>query len=76
MWICEDCGAVFDEAKIIEEHHPYGMTYATEYWAACPHCESTNIEEARFCERCERYVVELQDGELCDVCYEDMYGEE
>ena len=71
MYICEDCGEVFEDAKTIEEHHPYGMTYATELWAVCPHCESTNFDEAKQCERCGELVAELHDG-LCDICYSDL----
>ena len=73
MYICEECEAVFEKPKIIEEHHPYGMTYATEYWAVCPHCESTDITEAQQCGMCDSYVPELHDG-LCDICYDDMRG--
>ena len=73
MYICEECELVFDEPKTIEEHHPYGMTYATEYWNACPHCESTEIVEAQQCNLCGEYFAELHDG-LCDICYDDMKG--
>ncbi len=74
MYICENCGAVFEDCKIIEEHHPYGMTSATEYWSACPVCGYTDIEEAKKCELCGEYYEELKDG-LCDCCYGDEYGE-
>ena len=73
MFICRECEAIFDEPKIIEEHHPYGMTYATEEWAVCPHCESTNFNEAKQCTRCSALVAELDEG-LCDVCSDDMWG--
>lgn len=73
MLICNECQEVFEEPKIIEEHHPYGMTYAVEKFAVCPHCKSTNIQEARCCERCGEYVAELHD-DMCDVCYDDMEG--
>ena len=73
MYICEECEAVFDEPKTVEEHHPYGSTTATEYWAVCPHCESSSYEEAKQCERCGELVAELHDG-LCDICYDDMNG--
>ena len=72
MYICNNCGETFEDCKIIVEHHPYGMTSATEYWSVCPHCESTDFAEAKKCERCGEYVAELEDG-LCDVCYGDMY---
>lgn len=40
---CEDCGEIFDEADVVMERHPYGMSYAIEYWAVCPWCRSVNI---------------------------------
>ena len=61
MLICNECGAVFEEPKIIAEKHPYGMSYATEHWAVCPHCDSTDIQDAQRCTRCESYVAELRD---------------
>lgn len=74
MYICNNCGAIFETPSIYEEHHPYGMTSATEIWAICPHCEDTEIEDAKQCERCGEYFAELHEG-LCDCCYGDMYGE-
>ena len=72
MYICSNCGEVFDEPKTIEEHHPYGMTYATEYWSVCPHCHDSDYSEAEQCEMCGEFVAETRDG-LCDCCYGDMY---
>lgn len=74
MYICNNCGEVFEDCKIIKEHHPYGMGTATESWAVCPHCEDTDIQEAKKCERCGEYVAERHEG-LCEVCYGDMHGE-
>ena len=72
MYICNDCEEVFDEPKIIEEHHPYGMGYAIEEFVVCPHCKDTDIQEAEQCGRCGNYVAELEDG-LCDICHSDMF---
>ena len=74
MYICKNCGELFENPKTIKEHHPYGMSYATEEWSACPYCEDADFEIAKYCERCGAAVAELDDG-LCDVCYGDMYGE-
>lgn len=74
MYICNECGEVFSEPKIIEEHHPYGMGYATEDWAVCPCCGEEDICEAKKCKRCGEYFAELHEG-YCDCCYGDMYGE-
>lgn len=75
MYICNECGEVFEEPKIYEEHHPYGMGYAVEKIAVCPHCKDTDIDEAKVCQRCGEYVAELYDS-MCDACYGDMYGKE
>ena len=74
MYICNNCEAVFETPAVHEEHHPYGMSYATEHWWVCPHCEDTDISKAKECERCGEYFAELNDG-LCDCCYGEMYGE-
>ena len=75
MYRCIDCEHTFSDYKTIEEHHPYGMGYAAERWAACPNCESTDIEEVYECSRCGELVTELEEG-LCDLCYGEMYGED
>lgn len=74
MYICTDCGAVFETAKIEKENHPYGMGYATEEYCVCPSCGSTNFSEAEKCELCGEYCAELNEG-LCESCYEVDYGE-
>ena len=51
MYICE-CGAVFEEPRRYEEHHPYGMGYATEEFYECPVCREGHFEEATRCEVC------------------------
>lgn len=74
MFVCENCGDVFEECETVEEQHPYGEGYATERWAVCPCCGSSNIDEAKKCEHCGEWVAELKD-DLCEECYGDMYGE-
>ena len=74
MFICNDCGAVFDECKSVGEQHPYGMGFATEYWSVCPYCGENDIDEAKQCKRCGEHFAELEDG-LCDLCWDEMYGE-
>ena len=71
MFKCCDCGKVFDEPRIYEEHHPYGMGYATETFSCCPYC-GENYEEAKLCKSCNEYFLdcELEDG-ICEECRED-----
>ena len=72
MYICNDCGAVFEECKVEYEFHPYGSGTAKEEWWYCPNCDSADFEEAKECKRCGEYFVSLTDG-LCDLCYEEVY---
>lgn len=74
MFICEECENVFEYPEVYRERHPYGMGYATEEFACCPHCKSDRIDPAKECERCGKYSPELEDG-LCECCHGDMYGE-
>ena len=72
MFICNDCGAIFDNPEVEYETHgldspPY------ERWLICPNCRSSSFEEALLCTRCYEYVTELTD-DLCDECYSELYG--
>lgn len=73
MFICNECGEIFDEPKIVRETHGLDCPPYEEI-AVCPCCEDTDFCEAKKCERCGEYFAELDEG-LCDVCYGDMYGE-
>ena len=72
MFICNNCGNVFDEPSSYSESHPYGMGYASETICVCPYCRDTDFTEAEECSRCGEIVAETRDG-LCDMCYEEMY---
>ena len=71
MYICNECGEVFDDYEVLKQQHPYGDTYAVEEIAVCPHCGDTGFETAKECSMCGEYVAELFDG-LCEVCHSDM----
>ena len=73
MYICYECGALFDTPDTYVERHPYGMGYATERWSMCPCCESNDYGTAQECKECGEYVAELEDG-LCEECWEEKYG--
>ena len=52
MWICNDCGAVFDEPEDYYEHD-------TGYHEIdCPHCGSDDIDEAKRCAECDEWANE------------------
>ena len=65
MWICNDCGAVFENPDEYYEHDTgyHGMD--------CPHCGSDDIDEAERCSECDEWVNEknLVNG-LCPACIE------
>lgn len=69
MYICKDCGCVFDEAYSYEERHPYGDTYASEYFSCCPACGG-DYDEAVRCADCGEWVSEEElHSELCEECF-------
>lgn len=80
MFICNECGEVFEEPKVFEETHGLD-TPPYEKWYLCPHCGDTGISRALECTRCGEWISEhhamLGDGlqPLCETCYEDMHYE-
>lgn len=69
MFICAECGALFESPATVEERHPYGMSYASEEWACCPACRDTDILCAKACEKCNEWHAETQlECGLCDDC--------
>ena len=80
MYICNDCGEIFSDHKIIEDPRPYGIQTVYERFGVCPHCESDDWSEAVECVRCGEIVTkdDCEIGEsleyLCNHCYEEIYG--
>ena len=78
MWLCLDCGHVFDEPEV--ENHRAGSYWgdpAWEPWGICPSCGSTEITEAEQCQRCGEWVPETHDVLnmwVCDICRDDLEG--
>ena len=72
MYICLDCGYIFDEPTRYSESHgldspPY------EEWKGCPKCAGA-YEETFPCDVCGKWIngeyIELKDGTtICDDCY-------
>lgn len=80
MYICEECGAMFEQPRITYESHPYGEGWATEEGAVCPCCgEGGLFPEAIQCEYCGEYFA-LKDVDYigqhwyCEVCSDDLFG--
>ena len=72
MWICNDCGEMFQEPKkVYENQGEFWGAPAWEAFGACPFCESTDIDEMKRCKRCGEWI---ESGDLCDCCEDDLFG--
>ncbi len=73
MLICLDCGAIFEQARIVFERHGLD-TPPYEELLVCPRCESTEIHPAHRCDVCGEWItdsyIKTADGErICGDCY-------
>ena len=72
MYICNDCGALFEEPVTCNEKHPCGEGYAYELIAVCPSCAGS-FGKAVKCTNCGCFHGEekLNDG-MCTDCMDEM----
>ena len=73
MYICFDCGELFEEPKHYVETH--GLDYPPyETWKGCPVCGGA-YDDAMECSICGNYItgdyIEDDGVFVCDNCYED-----
>ncbi len=45
MYVCEDCGAKFDEPYMIPSGFEHAFGFCREYIPSCPVCGAEEIEE-------------------------------
>lgn len=69
MFICTDCGLVFEEVGSYSENHAsYGDAPAVEEWSCCPCCEGC-FEEAEQCKICGEFFLQKNvHGGVCNSC--------
>ena len=77
MFICLDCGHMFDKPKMYTETH--GLPYPPyETWGGCPKCGGVYdfAKECDVCGRCfDGEYVRIVDGTIvCSNCYEIEEG--
>ena len=76
MYICTECGEVFEEPVMIKDDpSPAGVSLTSGYYVyeSCPHCSSDRIEEAEQCKCCgEWYDHNKGSDVLCDDCYDTV----
>lgn len=67
MYICLDCGNVFDEPKILKESHGFHDGYYESLYY-CPECLG-DYEEACICDKCGEIIPESEsENGLCPLC--------
>lgn len=72
MYVCVDCGKLFEEPKECVETHGFKAP-PYETWYGCPHCGGAYVKTMQ-CDVCGKWIageyVELNDGDkICDECY-------
>ena len=72
MFVCNNCGEVFDEPATYEECvGEYWGQPAYETWAVCPSCKDEDFTEYDEYERCwAESAYDDQDCEMCPHNYE------
>jgi predicted RNA-binding Zn-ribbon protein involved in translation (DUF1610 family) len=69
MFICRECGEVFDDPRTDYSLHDFGEGSAREEYNVCPACGGVDIEEADRCAECGVWTPKSElHGGLCDDC--------
>lgn len=72
MFICNNCGEVFEYPKI--DKQLYSDPYGEEDYPVCPECFDNDYEEAVQCECCGKYFNEanMHSGWCVDCLFEKL----
>jgi DNA-directed RNA polymerase subunit RPC12/RpoP len=71
IYICLECGHVFDEPEIVLEIHDELPEHPVERFCACPDCGDGGFEEAQYCSLCRKPISKSQARFcLCPECEE------
>ena len=71
MWVCVECGELFEEPEhYVEKHNLDSPPY--EEWDGCPECAGTFVEAFR-CDCCDEFITgdyfEIENGKkYCQEC--------
>lgn len=74
MYICEECGFIFEEeqkAEWYEERGEYFGTPVSEAWSGCPHCHGS-YREIEPCKACGEYKYIEEGEDFCEECKENI----
>lgn len=73
MYICGDCGKLFEEPKEWSQNH--GEPHLTERWCGCPDCGG-GYEEAVYCPECEEHFdADDTTHGYCKKCFKKVIEE-
>lgn len=73
MYICGDCGKLFEEPKGWSQNH--GEPHLTERWSGCPKCGG-GFDEAIRCSRCGKYFdAEETSHGYCEDCLKEVVSD-
>lgn len=73
MYLCLDCGRLFEEPKSYTEKHNLD-TPPYEHWSGCPVCSGGYVETMK-CDVCDEWIVgeyiKLKNNTfVCENCYD------
>lgn len=69
MYICEDCGATFEEPRVYNE--TYGVDGPPQPIHCCPACGG-DYREAAVCTMCGKHFIDEEFQGICDDCQQDI----
>ena len=83
MYICMDCGTVFDEENsgCYTEYYGEGVMRGPVHYMVCPKCKSDDYNEAQECCACGEYydsendMIHVDDCWYCEKCAGEVAGE-
>jgi hypothetical protein len=80
MYICKDCGDVFEHPEVTREKDyvgeggHYGAIYSCD--ESCPCCGSENFVEACECANCGEWFPGKYEDFCCEACADEYFARE
>ena len=72
MFVCLECGNVFDEDEIVYWTERHGLEYGGESWSGSPCCKGSYVDAYK-CDCCGEWItdtyVEIDDQRYCEDCF-------
>lgn len=78
MLICKDCGQTFEEEEVVVKKEHMGEFWGAEAYEErcyCPHCGSSEFDEAEQCKICGEWFMQERWEEECPDCMNDLSEE-